>query len=119
MAIQDPNIGLSSAHWTNSSELPAEIKPLDGKGDHQIFCGVSPVAVEGTQDTDPEIASDVEVMCMIFQASEQSNREFDSLKKQLAHQSEGNGDPIRMTPSTEPPISPRLRKMSSRAGTKP
>ncbi len=70
---------------------------------------------------DPEIDADIEVMCMIFEASDQSKQEFDTFKEQQETQSSDGTDPIRKTTSTEPPMSItlKLRKSFSRACTMP
>ena len=78
------------------------------KDDQRKNRGVYPAAVtavanEMVQEIDHEMDSDTEVMCMIFQATEQSKQDFESFKL-LAIENGGSLDPIRRTSSTEPPV---------------
>jgi hypothetical protein len=76
------------------------------------------VAKEVIQESDPELDSDIDVMCMIFQASEECKPEFDSYQ-QLTSQNQGIFDPIRRTTSSGPPAITRTRKPFSRTMTAP
>ncbi len=76
------------------------------------------VVKEVSPEIDPEIDSDTEIMCMIFQASEQSKPEFDVFNT-LTVNNVGSFDPIRRTSSMEPPVTSKLKKIFSRARTMP
>ncbi len=119
--FQDFTSELTSTQYHESFEPSTEIKPLDGKEDQRKIHGVSSAAVakEVAHEIDPEIDSDIEVMCMILQASEQSKHEFDLFKEQLAAQNRDSVDPVRRTTSMDPPLCPKLMKNFSRAGTMP
>jgi hypothetical protein len=116
---QDISKGLSSGQSCEESEPHAKLKQLKDPLDK--CSGISPAAVanEVAHDIDPELESDLEVMCMIFQASELSKPEFDSFKE-LVSQNNGIFDPVRRTASTVPPtISTSKRSIFSRATTMP
>ncbi len=76
------------------------------------------VAKAVTPDTDPDIDLDIEDMYMIFEASEQSQQDFDTLNHQVI-QNGGSYDPIRRTKSTEPPADLTIKKFFSRTRTMP
>jgi hypothetical protein len=122
-SIPDSSSVLSSIQIREISELPTAIKHHDEKDEKQKYQCVSPAAVANkvAQEIDPEIDADIEVMCMIFEASDQSKQEFDTFKEQQETQSSDGTDPIRKTTSTEPPMSItlKLRKSFSRACTMP
>ena len=97
---------------------------VEGKEDNRKNCDVhaADVAKEVVQDIDPEIDSDTEVMCMIFQATELSKKDFDTFK-QLASDNGSSFDPIRRTTSITIPVSSspttKTMKTFSRTRTTP
>ncbi len=95
---------------------PVQIQKL--VDERQKCRGVTHPAVvnEIQQDNDAEIDSDFDVMYMIFETSEESKPEFDSLNR-LA--SKGTLDPIRRTTSTGPPAATKQKKIFVRARTMP
>jgi hypothetical protein len=102
---------------------PTETEFLAVKQDQGKNSGVYPdaVAKEMVQEIDHEIDSDSEVICMIFQATEQSKQDFEKFKL-LAIPNGGSYDPIRRISSTEPPVtasSTREAKCFQRTRTMP
>mmetsp|Transcript_18536 Transcript_18536/g.39119 ORF Transcript_18536/g.39119 Transcript_18536/m.39119 type:complete len:121 (-) Transcript_18536:32-394(-) len=114
--IQEDSAGeLSSEQSRKPSEPYKEFKDQQQK--FRDFHAAD-IANQVTPDIDPDIDSDTKVMCMIFQASEESKQDFESFKR-LTIQNGCSFEPIRRTKSTEPPATSRMKNKFSRARTMP
>jgi hypothetical protein len=105
-AAQYASVGRSSNGQCSEACAPhTEMEFVAVKDDQRKNRGVYPAAIanEMVQEIDHEMDSDTEVMCMIFQATEQSKQDFESFKL-LSISHGGSFDPIRRTSSTEPPV---------------
>ncbi len=118
---QDFFSGLTSEQWCEAFELRKDCKQLKDQQECREVTASTAAAVANdvAHDADSELELDLEVMCMIFQASEESKPDFDSFK-QRSSPCQGVFDPVRRTKSMKPPAQRTPKRSTfSRATTMP